>query len=396
MIRTLATGLVALVCAVIAAAAAAAMIFDKSAPDKVAWLFVPNGSAFATLSSKALSAVVVQREAGDAAHPQLTDLARKSAMEALMQEPLSVVAVRNLALLQEFGGNRNKSYELMQDVNRLTRRDPAANLWLADYYSRQDDLNRALMMFDQTLKTSNQARQFILPRLLEQTRNRQAVDILTKLLAPNPAWAVEYWRAIPQSKPSLENAAAIRMKLYARSVEMDRLIDQKIVTALYRDNKYQSAYELSAVASGREVNGKIVRNAEFSEIPEFLPFDWEVLSPGDVDAAVDQINGELYWSVAEHGSGPFARQLVALKINAPNRIVVRKNSSDSNLLYMHVRCAEPGKSATKGNRFALGAAKQDEFVYQNGECRWNWIELVSRLNTTNGLQEGSIDSIQIF
>lgn len=99
---------------------------------------------------------------------------------ALLSEPLSSLPLYRLALTDEARGDMTAARRQMQAANRITRRDPRVQLWLADDALRAGDVKHALGHYDSVLRTRDDLGPILLRRLAAALR----VDAVRAALLP--------------------------------------------------------------------------------------------------------------------------------------------------------------------------------------------------------------------
>lgn len=315
--------------------------------------------------------------------------------ESYLQEPLSVGAIRNLGLLAEASGKPDRARKLMNDARKLTRRDLSTNSFLVREFARKQDLPGLLRTFDEALRTSNEARQLMLPQLIAGLSEDELVQPLLSMLRKNPNWEVAFWEQAHTAPQALSNIVRLRMARGKDGYEPPIGYDLRIMEQLVRTGRFFEAEQLhDLIAPNPGQQAKLVRNASFDEPAGRSPFGWEILPDADLNARLDTTRGQLRFSVYGSKETVVARQLVRLPGEPLALRTTPGNTGSAPGLGVRLSCAQSpmGGSIT----FPAPLAGNANFQRPGPACEYYWLEVVMQLADKRGLREGSLSEINII
>lgn len=317
--------------------------------------------------------------------------------EGYRREPLNSDAIRNLALLAHNEGRIGDARLLMRAAVRLTKRDLAVNIWLADDYARLGQIGPSLDMYDQGLRSSARAQELIIPAMIQSLGSEEMVQPLVDLLSKRPPWQAEFWAAAPRYNNAHGNLARIRLALADRKIPAPANSDRELVEALAGSGHVALASALvDRLAPPEPDRRNEVRNAEFSRAQRFLPFDWQPMFDGSLTSDLDPRAGTLRISVYGEGGGTAARQLVALP-GGSYRLVAKAanwNPGQSGRLYFRLRCAEPGKTA-ESNPIPLVSERLSVLIKPAAGCTYHWLTVYITPSDQGGENAVTLDSVSL-
>lgn len=109
---------------------------------------------------------------------------------AVQHEPLNRTLIRTLAVQAELAGNIEASRKAMILADEISRRDTIAQMWLAEYYRRQNQPKRALSHFNAAMLVKPELERVLLPRMLPELKNIDFREALRPYLLGYVSWAV--------------------------------------------------------------------------------------------------------------------------------------------------------------------------------------------------------------
>ena len=232
-LRRIGIGIAALALAALSASHALGRINERKQPAIAVGTVPINGTGLAEMAERILAGSIEQANAmapklNSAQSAEVASLSRK----AFALEPLSVTALRNLALVAEAEGDIAKARTLMRNAARLSRRDFWTQTWLLRDYAKQGDLTNSLAAFDRTLRTSPSGQTRMLPAMFNLLARADLIEPLTMLLLKRPPWADAFWREAPKHPAGLANAAAIRAELVRQGIPGDENQNRALLNAL--------------------------------------------------------------------------------------------------------------------------------------------------------------------
>jgi hypothetical protein len=244
-----------------------------------------------------------------------TGSAVQMSRDALARDATVVAAWRNLALAQVLGQNVAGARRFFQISERLSRRDPATQLWLIEDAVQRNDIDNALRHYDIALRTSPSLAQSLAPILVNATSYEPIGTKLAVLLAGNPPWAGEYFRYLAGMLPSGDAAARLvsRLPVSVREGHIDRL--RLLIPAAVERRNYRAAWQIYALLA-RQSPDALVRDRTFANANTLPPFEWEFMVTTDAraePAAGSGTNAGLRIAASSGAIATTARQLLVLR-----------------------------------------------------------------------------------
>lgn len=370
-----AIGLAGVALAAVAAIQSIGVVFERSAPQVALALPFVSGKARASYADSLFAA---QQAAAPNGQPTSFDPAIvRQARTAFRSEPTAAEAVRILAFEQAARGNQASARRTMALAEQLTRRDTAANMWLARDRALQGDLSGALLYYDRTLRTDDAAAQLLIPMTVKLLQNADMVEPMARMLAQNPPWARDFWNQAVNDNDALANAAALRMRFPPRQEALTDL-DASLLRRLADTGQFDAAERLFRhLAPGRSAGSDLATG--FTGAPVYPPFDWDLTSSGELGAGI--AHGTLQISALSSAFGVAARRLVPLdagtyrlfaEVSAP-----RPPKGEATL---ELQCATGDPAAPLAT---IDLANQTAAVVKLGPgCRFYWLQV--RVNAPAG------------
>lgn len=125
------------------------------------------------------------------------------AKAALRQSPMNPRALRILAFTDVKGGKPDLAEAKMVMADRLSRRDGATQLWLADRRGRQGRIGDALRHIDVLLRTSPEATAPLLERLAGALALPEARAAIKPMIVADTPWIERFFAIAVQRSPSM-------------------------------------------------------------------------------------------------------------------------------------------------------------------------------------------------
>lgn len=123
------------------------------------------------------------------------------ATKSLEQAPLNARALRMLALNDDLAGRKQVAAAKMMMVDRLSRREGVAQLWLADFRGREGNVGAALHHMDVMLRTTPRATDPLLVRMALAIRLPAARKAIRPFMKASTPWVERFFYI------SLQNAS---------------------------------------------------------------------------------------------------------------------------------------------------------------------------------------------
>lgn len=307
--------LISIVCTLLALAAAsdaASNALKRSAPKQAAGLPLTNGFALSRQASIILGSDIEEGDQiKDVDDPAVLARVANLSVAAYGKEPFDRAAVRNLALVAAARGDENLARAAMDGVHRMTRRDLAANLWLAQSAGARGEVRPALTYLDEALRSSATGREVLIPALLQNLQNPALIEPLAAMLERDPPWADLFWGSATEFVPALQNTAALRIRMAEAGIEVDPDYDRRLIEGLARTGGHAAGFALARTLQGIDPDTPLV-NAGFEARPHFAPYDWEELSSGSRSGQIAAAEGVLRVYSIDGGGGEVAAQIVRM------------------------------------------------------------------------------------
>jgi hypothetical protein len=310
---------------------------------------------------------------------------------------MSADALAVLAMAANADGNATRSQALFQAVNRLTRRNGLASMWLAEKAIENSDVPGTLAHFDEILRTNENGRTAVLQRFAAAVSDPVFSRALAQLLRLDPPWAEEFWQVAPTVQGAAGPVAELRLQLDSSGLAFDPHYDSALAEQLLNSGQYDLAERLyRAVARSVDVaSSERVRDGQFTRQPALPPVDWALSSAGDYGAEIRPAGGALLFSATTSIRSLLARQWIGL---APGRFVLRTKLSftqeggEGGAVYARLTCIDSGRSRD----FTLknGTAAQP-FTIGAGDCRNYWLDILTEPSEGSTGLDGSLDFISI-
>lgn len=125
------------------------------------------------------------------------------AKEALRQSPMNPRALRMLALVDVQNGRNDLAEAKMVMADRLSRRDGATQLWLAERRVRQNRIGDAMRHIDVLLRTNPEGSAPLLERLAVALADPQARAVIRPMIVADTPWIERFFALAVERSPSM-------------------------------------------------------------------------------------------------------------------------------------------------------------------------------------------------
>lgn len=360
---------------------ALASITASKSPQISTQLWPVNGFGFARASEMLLAqAITVDQPVPET---RIRDRAAALAKTAFINEPFAIAAIRGLALEADYSNDRSNARKLFRISAALTRRDMATNIWLIGDFGRLNQVDQVLEYYDRSLRSSKQARELLLPLMVQGLGETVMIDPVVNLLKEDPPWDRQFWTQALTTQTSLKNLAVVRAKLSSdKGYEVSKNVDQRLISELVKLEFYDEAKVLAIAldpSTGR--SRSVVRNSDFDSPPAFYPFNWQTFFDGQRESVVNASSGTLDMSSFADGAGLVAQQLVNLP-KGRYRLeseIENWNARIEKSLYVTLACAENQKQQNQISTFEITQPSlKTSFVNDVGQCSFFWLRVYLR------------------
>lgn len=313
---------------------------------------------------------------------------RVLALRAFQVEPLSPTALSLLVAARTSGAENPQRQSLLNLGGQLSRRNAYIGTQQLEAAGLRGDNKTFFLWMSRLVLTNNDLRPAYIRGMAEATAREGAAEALAPVLGPKPDWAGDYWEAVVQRRPSLVNAATLRMALARAPWHQADVTphDKTLSIGLARIGEFETARRLSSALTGgvkAPTNGNLLQNGSFSRPPLLPPFDWELATTGSLGASIDAGTKNLAISAIGGARGDAARQLVRLM---PGEYQLRwKLAYDApppkGAMSTRIYCAEEGVKTVPIDPIELASgARSSNVTVPDGTCGWYWVSLYVSLS----------------
>ncbi len=224
------------------------------------------------------------------AEPGFKDQAAAIALAraALRQSPMNPRALRILAIADVQGGRADLAEGKMVMADRLSRRDGATQLWLADRRGRQGRIGDALRHIDVLLRTSPEAQAPLLERLAGALALPEARAAIKPMIVADTPWIESFFAIAVDRSPTMVPLAELVASL-REGPRVDRL-EGSYASLVYRlagEQQYdlmRKVYTKLPAARARDLYDVSLRSAV--DPKGYRPVIWDFGSRSDRGAAM--------------------------------------------------------------------------------------------------------------
>lgn len=334
--------------------------------------------------------------------------ASRLARAALRREPINVTAVVALATIASLQQNDALANEIFSYSERLSRHDPATQLWLIENRVAAGDVAGALIHYDRLMSVTPAFRPTLIPILVTAARDPAIALALGDILKRRPLWWTD--ALVPLIFQSPE--PAITLPILLQRLRLDPARDQErafvaaAITRLANAGAFDEAQALYLRSGGKRVPGpEQVRNGGFETENRLPPFDWDLHNEDGRSAMIqshpdNKAGSALFLYVDPDHQGDLARQLLLLPPGT-YRLSAQSGDIAGDALgrpQLRISCAAskngsvpldlrlPASTASAGTR--------SDFVVPAG-CPAQWLSLASGLDSSIQDTPPWIDDISI-
>ena len=256
-------------------------------------------------------------------------VARNLAREAIVRTPLSVVALRSLALAAAAeGGSKERPSALMIEAERLSRRDFPTEQWLIEQALRKGDVPQAMRHFDIAMRSSVDSRQFLFPMLANASADPRISTALEVRLRERPEWRFGFVNYMASYETNPTRGLAFAREFLNPAVPDERAVLVAYIARLASAGKFAEAWDLYQHFHFGTANTG-VQDGGFEARDGIAPFAWQLTQDADLEAYREPSpagKGQALALSANSGrGGVVARQLLKL---APGSYTFRATVGD--------------------------------------------------------------------
>lgn len=257
------------------------------------------------------------------------DAVSRLAKETLEQAPLNARALRMLALNDDSLGRKQAAEAKMVMVDRLSRREGVAQLWLAELHSREGNVSDALRHMDILFRTIPEATNPLLERLAIAIQLPEARAAIRPFITAKTPWMERFFDITLEKSPSVKPLGELVASL-ERAPDVARL-SNSYASLVYRLAS-QNHYDLL-----RQVYLKVPRTkaadlydaslASAGSTSGYAPVIWDFGTRSDRGGALLGPDRAEFFAIGEV-KGVAANKVVFLKPGAPRQLLFKKLEGD--------------------------------------------------------------------
>lgn len=332
----------------------------------------PTGISKAVLSRSSYSARLSK-------DPQAmpTALERKLADEGFAEEPLASAAFPVMFRALAVNGTTDRASQFLELASRVTRRENLVNVMLIDQALAENNPRRAITLLGRAMAVSYEMRSFYMNRMAAATGSPGALEALAPLLGNLPGWSTDYWNAVLQVPAVAPQAGELRLRIAGPPWNLREAsdTDRTLIVQLGHANHFDLAYDLArSLGLKAPPASAFLRNSDFSNAPQFMPFDWELRQTGEIGAAMERGSQGLFISSLPAANGVTADQLALLPQAGRYRLTWKVSgiaAAPGAMLKFRLTCAERGKGGIPIAPVTLSEGGGSETVIvPPSDCRW--------------------------
>lgn len=305
--------------------------------------------------------------------PNLPHHIAELSREAMRLEPANSTAARNLAFYLSSRGQEDKAFRLMQVAQRVTRRDPGANLWLMQYYGRKGDLERSLALYDVTIRTSSAAASSMMTMLAQALYQPGAVNVFVQLLSTAPPWIDDFWTEVLRGSGDPQTMYALRERLHRANVRMEPEHDGLLIEKLANSGHIDEAFALNALVLPPKDRADLLADPSFDAARTFPPIGWKLGSDSTFGVSLDRKEGVIDVTALPGAEGVIAQQAVSLGGARTFRVAGEYQGAGAKPLEMSIACADSGNSGEA--KVAIPSGRSATLTMP-ASCRFAWASLL--------------------
>lgn len=307
--------------ALIAAAASALVVVNAggfSYVKPVAWRFGGvlglNALALADHAQTLANVELVERRKDN---QSVLLAARRAAIAALRRDPLLPQAWRALAIVEKSvpGGSPDRAFALLLASSFTSRRDTGTSALLLQEFVKRGDVAQGFRQLDLALRRSPQAREALLPVLVQGLADRQLRHRLVEALKRDVSWRDDLLRQLTLAPPADDAVVAFIKDMPTRLIKEEREALELLAAGLVQSGRLSAARALGRRLLPAQT---LVMNGGFEKPNAAPPLNWALQATADYDAIQAKFGGQiagaqaLYVRSKQQEPTEVARQIIFL------------------------------------------------------------------------------------
>lgn len=224
--------------------------------------------------------------------PAVMRTARLLATAALRRDPLIAPAWRALALVETSrpGGRAERAFDLLRVSSFVSRRDTGTSALLFEAYVKRGDMTAGLRQLDFAMRRSSQARQALLPVLVQGLVDPALRRALVTALERKVSWRGDLLRQLALTPPADDAITAFLRQMPPALMRENRADLYLVAAGLVQNGRLAAARVLAQrLLAARS----LVANGGFEQDNSAPPLDWAFQASADFDAVQGAYGGSI-------------------------------------------------------------------------------------------------------
>ncbi|HSI42439.1 MAG TPA: hypothetical protein VLA00_17980 [Xanthobacteraceae bacterium] len=217
--------------------------------------------------------------------------ARAMAERALLADPLSMQALRTLALIDSLTGETDRANALMEAAGSRTGRDRLVQTWLLRRAAAEGDLSRMLTEADKLLRVRLEQRAELAPFLIQAMMEPEARPAVVAMLATAPPWRAWMVQRFVRDAPDVRPLKPILLDLKATAAPPTAAEMEGLQNRLINDGAIAEAYIAWIQLTFPRERISSLNNGDFRDPISGSPFDWRIVQPNGAQISVRRAEG---------------------------------------------------------------------------------------------------------
>jgi hypothetical protein len=342
--------------------------------------------------------------------PEANNAAIGLATDAVRRDAIVPVAFRALAMARDGSdrATRQRAFALIEQSQRLSRRDQLTQLWLIQYYIEQGEIRQVMPHVDIALRASSSAQQTLFPLLANAFADDRLFGALLNRLREEPDWRNSFLAYLAAYGSDLDRVTRLSQALLNPQIPTDRKVIDALLQRLVNSGKFDLAWNaytgFGLEKEGDKPVGGLV-DGGFNGEKVAAPFGWILTDTPDIFASLARdprgAGRVLALTAATGHSGAAARQLLRLSAGK-YRLRAQVGSVSQDMFErpeVRMECADgpKGRALASVRPSAGGSAPQaidQQFSVPTG-CRFQWLSVAVAGSDAADAETPWIDDIRL-
>jgi hypothetical protein len=342
--------------------------------------------------------------------PEALEAAIKLATDAVRRDPIVPVAFRALAIAQDGDGRiaKQQAFALIEQSQRLSRRDQLTQIWLIQHYIEQGEITQVMPHVDIALRASSSGQQTLFPLLVSAFEDDRLFDALQTRLHEDPEWRYSFLAYLVTYSNDLERTTRLSQPLLNPQDPTDRKVVDALLQRLVNGGEFDlawDAYTGFGLTKGTATPAGSLIDGGFDGQKVAAPFGWQLTDTPDVFASIvrdPEGEGTVLTLSAKPGhSGDAARQLLRLS-SGTYRFHAKVGSVPQDPFErpeVRMECAGPQQRILARVKPTRGGATSQTVEHQfsvPAGCRFQWLSVSIAGSEAISAEAPWIDDIRLL